>query len=47
VHGHSGEVAYDGHLVLQLTAGLILLYAARMLCKGHVTMEEFLCSVKE
>ena len=33
------EDAYYGHLVLRLLAGLVLLYTARVLCKGRVTME--------
>ncbi|MBI3326665.1 MAG: hypothetical protein HYZ81_08180 [Nitrospinae bacterium] len=37
-----GEDAYDGHLVLRLIAGLVLLYTARMVFKGRVTMEEIL-----
>lgn len=44
--GHSGEAASYGHLVLRLSAGLILLSTARMLCKEHVTLEELLGSVK-
>jgi hypothetical protein len=34
------------HLVLRLLAGLVLLYTARVLCKGRVTMEELLFSLK-
>ena len=41
-----GEDAYDGHLVLRLLAGLVLLYTARILCKGRVTMEEIVFSLK-
>jgi len=41
-----GEDAYYGHLVLRLLAGLVLLYTARVLCKGHVTMEEIVFSLK-
>jgi hypothetical protein len=41
-----GEDAYFGHLVLRLIAGLVLLYTARMVCKGQVTMEEILFSLK-
>jgi len=37
-----GEEAYDGHLVLRLMAGLVLLYTARIICKGQGTMEEIL-----
>jgi DDE superfamily endonuclease len=42
----AGEDAYYGHLVLRLLAGLVLLYTARVLCKGRVTMEELLFSLK-
>jgi hypothetical protein len=41
-----GEDAYVGHLVLRLIAGLVLLYTSRMVCKGQVTMEEILFSLK-
>ena len=40
------EDAYDGHFVLRLMAGLVLLYTARVVCKGRVTMEELVFSVK-
>jgi hypothetical protein len=40
------EDAYYGHLVLRLLAGLVLMYTARVLFKGRVTMEEILFSVK-
>jgi DDE superfamily endonuclease len=40
------EDAYDRHLVLRLLAGMGLLYTARVVCKGTVTMEEILFSVK-
>jgi len=41
-----GEDAYYGHLVLRLLAGLSLLYTARVVCKGQVTMEEIMFSLK-
>jgi hypothetical protein len=41
-----GEDAYDGHLVLRPLAGMALLYTARMLLKGRVTMEEIVFSLK-
>jgi hypothetical protein len=44
--GHLRAGAYYGHLVLRLSAGLILSYTAHILCKERVTMEELLCSVK-
>lgn len=40
------EDAYYGHLVLRLLAALVLLYTARLLCKGRVTMEEIVFSLK-
>ncbi len=41
-----GEDADYGHLVLRLLAGLILLYTARVLFKGRMTMEEILFTLK-
>jgi len=40
------EGAYFGPVVLRLLAGVVLLYTARVLCKGRVTMEEILFSLK-
>ena len=40
------EDAYYGHFVLRLMAGLVLLYTARVVCKGQVTMEELLFRLK-
>lgn len=40
------EGAYFGHLILRLLAGLVLLYTARVLLKGRLTMEELLFSLK-
>jgi hypothetical protein len=40
------EAAYYGHLVLRLLAGIVLLYTTRILCKGRVTIEEMLFSLK-
>jgi hypothetical protein len=40
-----GEDAYDGHLVLRLLAGMVLLYTARMVLKGQVTREEMVFSL--
>jgi len=40
-----GEDAYYGHLVWRLLAGLVLLYTARRLLKGRVTMEEIVFSL--
>jgi hypothetical protein len=39
------EGAYFGPLVLRLLAGLVLLYTARIVLKGCVTMEEILFSL--
>ena len=41
------EDGYYGHLVLRLMAGLVLLYTARVVLKGRVTMEELVFSVKQ
>jgi hypothetical protein len=41
-----GEDAYYGHLVLRLLAALALLYTSRILCKGRVTMEGIVFSLK-
>jgi hypothetical protein len=40
------EAASYGHLVLRLLAGLVLLYTARVLFKGRVTMEAIVFSLK-
>jgi len=40
------EDAYYGHLILRLLAGLVLLYTARVLCRGRVTMEAIVFSLK-
>jgi len=40
------EDAYYGHLILRVLAGLVLMYTARVLFKGRVTMEELLFSLK-
>jgi hypothetical protein len=40
-----GEDAYYGHMVLRLLAGLVLRSTARILCKGHVTMEAIVFSL--
>jgi hypothetical protein len=41
-----GDDAYYGHLVWRLLAGLVLLYTARRLFKGRVTMEAIVFSLK-
>jgi hypothetical protein len=41
-----GEDAYYGHFILRLMAGRVLLYTARLVLKGQVTMEEILFSLK-
>jgi hypothetical protein len=40
------EDAYDGHLVLRLMGCFVLLYTSRVVCKGRLTMEEILFSLK-
>ncbi|MCA1838320.1 MAG: transposase [Actinobacteria bacterium] len=40
------EDAYYGHLVLRLMGSFILFYTARVICKGRLTMEEMLFSLK-
>ena len=40
------EDAYYGHLVLRLMGCLVLFYASRVLCKGQLTMEEIIFSLK-
>jgi hypothetical protein len=41
------EHAYYGHLVVRLMAGLVLVYTARVVCKGQVTMAELLFRLKQ
>jgi hypothetical protein len=40
------EDAYDGYLVLRLMASFILFYTSRVICKGRLTMEEIIFSLK-
>jgi hypothetical protein len=40
------EDAYYGHLVLRLMSCLVLFYASRVICKGRMTMEEIIFSLK-
>ena len=40
------EDAYYEHLVLRLIGSFILFYTARVICKGHLTMEEIIFSLK-
>lgn len=40
------EDAYYGHLVLRLMASFVLFYTSRVVCKGHLTMEEIVFSLK-
>jgi hypothetical protein len=40
------EDAYYGHLVLRLMGCLVLFYASRAICKGRITMEEMIFSLK-
>jgi len=43
--GHN-EDAYYGHLVLRLMGCLVLFYTSRVICKGRMTMEEIIFSLK-
>jgi hypothetical protein len=43
--GHS-EDAYYGHLVLRLMGGFVLFYTSRVICKGALTMEAIIFSLK-
>jgi hypothetical protein len=40
------EEAYYGHLVLRLIGCLVLFYTSRVVCKGRLTMEEIIFSLK-
>jgi hypothetical protein len=40
------EEAYYGHLVLRLMGCLVLFYTSRVICKGRMTMEEIIFSLK-
>jgi hypothetical protein len=40
------EDAYYGHLVLRLMARFVLFYTSRVVCKGRLTMEEIVFSLK-
>jgi hypothetical protein len=40
------EDAYYGHLVLRLMASFVLFYTSRVVCKGRLTMEEIIFSLK-
>jgi hypothetical protein len=40
------EDAYYGHLVLRLMGCLVLCYTSRVICKGRLTMEEIIFSLK-
>jgi hypothetical protein len=40
------EDAYYGHLVLRLIGCLVLFYTSRVICKGRMTMEEIIFSLK-
>ena len=42
---HSEE-AYYGHLVLRLMGCFVLFYTSRVICKGQLTMEEIIFSLK-
>jgi hypothetical protein len=40
------EAAYYGYLVLRLMGCLVLFYTSRVVCKGRLTMEEIIFSLK-
>jgi hypothetical protein len=40
------EAAYYGHLVIRLMGCLVLFYTSRVICKGRLTMEEIIFSLK-
>ena len=40
------EDAYYGHLVFRLMASFLLFYTSRVICKGHLTIEEIIFSLK-
>jgi hypothetical protein len=40
------EGAYYGHLVLRLMGCFVLMYTSRVVCKGRLTMEEIIFSLK-
>jgi hypothetical protein len=40
------EDAYYGHLVMRLMGCLVLFYTSRVICKGRMTMEEIIFSLK-
>jgi hypothetical protein len=40
------EAEYYGHLVLRLIGCLVLFYTSRVICKGRMTMEEIIFSLK-
>jgi hypothetical protein len=40
------EDAYYGHLVLRLMGSFVLFYTSRVVCKGRLTMEEIIFSLK-
>ena len=42
---HSAD-AYDGHVVLRLMGSFLLFYTSRVICKGRMTMEELVFSLK-
>ena len=42
---HSEDVYY-GHLVIRLMGCLVLFYTSRVICKGRLTMEEIIFSLK-
>ena len=42
----TNTIGYYGHLVLRLMGCLVLFYTSRVICKGRLTMEEIIFSLK-
>jgi hypothetical protein len=42
---HSEDASY-GHLMSRLMGSFIVFYTSRVICKGRLTMEEIICSLK-
>jgi hypothetical protein len=42
----TNTIGYYGHLVLRLMGCLVLFYTSQVICKGRLTMEEIIFSLK-
>ena len=42
----TNTIGYYGHLVLRLMGCFVLFYTSRVVCKGRLTMEEIIFSLK-